>query len=105
MTKQQEIDILENAIKQLGPDSYLGPWLAQIKHSLADLVKTDIFPDITLNDVIKSIDSMKLIAIADALDIVAAAKVKADKIEKDAEKHRDTISSGLRNALRSLECW
>lgn len=105
MTKQQEIDILENAIKQLGPDSYLGPWLTQIKHGIADLVKTDIFPDITLNEAIKSSDSIKLIAQADALDIVAAAKAKADKIEKDADKHRDTISSGLRNALRSLECW
>lgn len=105
MTKQQEIDILEKAIDALGADSYLGPWLTQIRHSIADLIKLDILPDITLNDAIRSADSIKLLAQADALDIVAAAEAKADKIEKNAEKHRDSIAGAIRSACRALEQW
>lgn len=91
MTKQQEIDILSAAIKQLGPDSYLGPWLSQIKVGIVDLVKNDIFPDITLNDAIRS-----------RLDIIAAAQLKADKIEKAADSHREFVVAAIRAADRAI---
>ena len=29
-TKAQEMDVLQRAIAELGPDSYLGPWLATV---------------------------------------------------------------------------
>lgn len=102
MTKQQEVDILSAAIKQLGPDSYLGPWLSQIKAGIVDLVKNDIFPDITLNDAIRSSDSIKLIAQADGLDIIAAAQLKADKIEKTADSHREFVAAVIRAADHAI---
>lgn len=105
MTKQNEIDILSAAIKQLGPDSYLGPWLAQIKAGIVDLVKNNIFPDITLNDAIKSCDSIRLHAIADAEGIIADARAKADKIEKAADRHRETVAEAIRAASLGLERW
>lgn len=46
MTKQQELDILDATIKKLGTDSYLGPWLEQVKYEVEKMVKSDFFPDI-----------------------------------------------------------
>jgi cell division septum initiation protein DivIVA len=104
-TKQQEIEILDGAIKSLGADSYLGPWLKQIRDGVADLVKCDIFPDITLNQAILSSDNIKRHAQTEAEKIVAAAKSKADSIEKSADKHQDHIAGNIREALRALEKW
>lgn len=102
MTKQQEIEVLTKAISTLGPDSYLGPWLSQIKAEVESLVRSDIFPDITLNDAIKSGDGIKLNAIAAAAVIVNDAKLKADKIGKDADRCLEDAASRLQAAVREL---
>lgn len=103
MTKQKEIEILSAAIKQLGPDSYLGPWLTQIKAGLADLIKTDIFPDITLNDAIKSGEGIKKAAFIASDGILRAAQLKADKIEKAADAHKNSVREAIRSAQHVLD--
>lgn len=105
MTKQQEIDILSAAIKQLGPDSYLGPWLAQIKAGVIDLVKNDIFPDITPNDAIETGNRLIARATCDAIGIIADATAKAGAIIKDADAHRETVAQAIRSARSALERW
>lgn len=103
MTKQKEIEILSAAIKQLGPDSYLGPWLTQIKAGLADLIKTDTFPDITLNDAIKSGEGIKKAAFIASDGILRAAQLKADKIEKAADAHKNSVREAIRSAQHVLD--
>lgn len=105
MTKQQEVEILSAAIKQLGPDSYLGPWLVEIKAELADLIKTDIFPDITLKDAIDSGNRLIARAKCDADDVIAAAQLKADALEKAADEHRNHVSDSIHSALSALKSW
>lgn len=105
ITKQQEIEILEKAIKSLGPDSYLGPWLTQIKAGLADLIKTDMFPDITLNDAIRSGEEIKKQAFVSADDILREATLKAVKIELAADRHKYEIGTKIKEALAALERW
>lgn len=102
MTKQQEIEILSAAIEQLGPDSYLGPWLTQIKAGIADLIKTDIFPDITLRDAINSGNLLIARARCDADDIIAAAQFKADKIEKTADAHKNSVREAILRAAQHV---
>ena len=44
MTKQEELAILADTIARLGPDSYLGSWLAGSLPTLANWIRSDIFP-------------------------------------------------------------
>lgn len=104
-TKAEEIAVLDAAIKQLGPDSYLGPWLTQIRGGIADLVRCDIFPDITLNDSIKQSEHTKRVAQEEAEKIVIKAKAEADKLVRDARNLRSGIASTVSEALRALERW
>jgi hypothetical protein len=98
MTKQQEIEILEKAIAQLGPDSYLGPWLSDIKAEVQTSIRSDFFPGVSFraaeDQYVQRIEQAKL----DAGKIIAIAKHKADKIEKIAE----AIREALRSAERAL---
>ena len=47
-TKAQELAILDATIAQLGPFSYLGPWLTQVRAELEGHLRADHFPQITL---------------------------------------------------------
>lgn len=104
-TKAQEIEILDKAIRELGSDSYLGPWLTQIRGGIADLIRCDIFPDITLNDSIAQSEHTKRCAKEEAAQIVAKAKAEADKLVRDARNQKSAIASHVSEALRALERW
>jgi len=105
MTKQQEIEILDKAIKALGADSYLGPWLTQIRGGIASLIRSDIFPDITLNDAIEQGNRLIARAKSDASDIIAKAEAEAVQIRKDGQRVRDNLMSAIHAANRELQKW
>ena len=105
MTKRQEIEILEKAIAKLGPDSYLGPWLTQVKDEVESIIRSDFFPDITLNAAVDNGNNLIARARAEATDIVAAAKLKAAQIENDADKHKRAAADAVRAAIYALERW
>ena len=88
MTKQQEIDILSATIAQLGPHSYLGPWLAQIKEELAWSLRVDILPRLSLKD-----------AAADAARVIQDATTAAEQITTKAAKYQDHIKAECQRRL------
>lgn len=43
-TKKQELQILDKTIAELGPDSYIGPWLQKMRDNVKDLIMNDLLP-------------------------------------------------------------
>jgi len=46
-SKQEEIDILTEAARQLGEGSYCGPWLYSIIPEIEDSIKSDLLPAVS----------------------------------------------------------
>jgi hypothetical protein len=44
MTKPEELAVMAEAIQRLGPESYLGPWLAESLPTLRRWIETDFYP-------------------------------------------------------------
>jgi len=83
MTKAQELAALDRFIAQLGPHSYLGPWLADNR--------LDIERDITSDCAID-------------LQLPGAARHTARGIIESAREERERITDGARaNAKRILD--
>jgi cell division septum initiation protein DivIVA len=87
MTKQRELEILDATIKQLGPDSYLGPWLRESRASIERDLQSDFVP----------MCQMPGAARAEAQDIITAARTTADGIREDAEKRAKELVDKARS--------
>lgn len=105
MTKAEEIAVLEKAIAKLGPDSYLGPWLTQVRSEVESSIRSDFFPDVTLKESAAVASRIKQQAVVEAADIVAKAQKEAGAIKIAADNHRDRLMGNIREALRALERW
>jgi K+-transporting ATPase c subunit len=77
-SKSQEIEILTDAIEQLGDNSYLGPWLKEIKTELEAQIRSDFHPTISLSE-----------AATQASRIISAAAADAEKVRVYSEKAVD----------------
>lgn len=102
-SKAEELEILEAAIEQLGPDSYLGPWLTQVRAEVESAIRSDYFPEISLNEAQKRGQA-----------IVEDAKLKAEAIRQTAEREqgrkireldklRSNFIDSLRDVIRTIE--
>lgn len=80
MTKNQEIEVLTRAAAELGPDSYLGPWLTSILGELERDIRSDILPTINI-----------AWARAECFGLLADARLKAVDIKTDATRDAETI--------------
>ncbi len=102
MTKTNELEILDKAIRTLGTDSYLGPWLSQVRAEVESNIRSDFFPLITIADA--QAEAARIISRAhdESKSIVENAKVKAAVVEKDANKLRESIASAIYAAQREL---
>jgi hypothetical protein len=90
MTKQQELDILQDAITKLGPNSYLGPWLAGVKAEVGQCITCDTFPDISLRD-----------AAQRAKGIVELAEESAQRIREGSARHEKQANASLAKDIES----
>ena len=90
MTKQQEIDTLNAAIKKLGNDSYLGPWLNQVKFEVEAMVRSDFFPALSLSDSAKQ-----------CAEIIQDAKQQSDKIIQSAVEKASSVKKRQDEEMRS----
>jgi len=104
-TKRQELEILDKAIAALGPDSYIGPWLAEVRAEVESNIRSDFFPQITLADSQEAVAGIINAAKNEAVRIIAQATLKADVITKNADKHRDNIVSAIYAAQREINKW
>jgi len=102
LDKAGELAILDSAIRQLGEDSYLGPWLAQVRAEVENCIRSDYFPELTLGGAEqKSFDTIAR-AQTRAGEIIEQAKANAARIEASAVRYQAEICENIRQALRDL---
>ena len=103
MTQQDEIQILMAAAYDLGPDSYLGPWLDKAIPFIESSIRNDLIPMTIeegsqrayklVTDAKEEAETLKLKIIADAnsqaTDMILSARTKADTIGDYARKELD----------------
>lgn len=102
MTKQQELDVIRQAVATLGPDSYLGPWLAEQLPGMEHDIRSDIQPLITWNDCRERKDSELASAQELAADIRATATAELTRARQESRSHRDQTIAFYKNQLRNL---
>lgn len=103
MTKNQELEILDAAISKLGPDTYLGPWLSQIRFELKSLLQSDILPQISLEDASKEARLVLERANLEADRIVKTARKNVQGIEQNAAEEATRIGNSVLRVLRDAE--
>lgn len=101
-SKSQELEILDGAIKALGTHTYLGPWLAEVRGEVENLIRSDFFVCLTIKHNQDKAAQIVADAKAQADQIIAQAQMKADKMEKMAEKYRDSVADAIRQASAAL---
>ena len=104
MTKAQEIEILRNAVAQLGAASYCGPWLADQLLSIESAITSDYPPEAYAFSLREAhIHCEKLIAMAkeESAAIEKLAKVDADRIRESACKFSESVRGDLKQSIES----
>jgi cell division septum initiation protein DivIVA len=112
-TKEQEINALSQIATDLGPNSYLGPWIRQSLPYLADAIKSDV-PPISACQLYEHASTDRIAAAAsrhlahqEARQILDAARQKADELLRQATAEAERITGNawqaLRHAMKSLE--
>jgi hypothetical protein len=102
MNKSAELAVLDEAILKVGRDSYLGPWLAEIRAEVEALIRSDIFPTISLNETSLRREELIKEAREEAGKIVASANRKAEQIESVARACRKEAAEKLRHLAATL---
>lgn len=103
LSKNQEIEILDKTIKELGPNSYLGPWLSTVRLEVIRDITSDYNP-------VPSYDYFRATA-ENCRQLVSEAKTEAVKIICDArekatqesEKIKENLYDALQKARRALD--
>ena len=107
MTKDQELAILARAADDLGPHSYLGPWLNSVLPEIAQAITSDVTPSPELPHVAR-LRSAAIIEHAEAAvcDLRQRAEKDCadllDKARRDADQIRAYAVSDLRQAAKKL---
>lgn len=103
MNKAQEIAVLEEAVKKLGPNSYLGPWLQSISAEVANEIRCDIFPSPSLRLAEDHCRTLRKTADDYYSHRIEEAKAHAEQIRKDAHAEaRDIAASYVRGQKANL---
>ena len=107
MTKKQELEILDKTIAMLGRDSYIGPWLADVRGEVERDIRSDIAPCPTVAQS-RSIFGREVLALNEkAAKIIADASAKADKIvaaaSEEAGRIRRRVASELARCAATLD--
>jgi hypothetical protein len=94
MTKLEELAILAETVQRLGPNSYLGPWLADSLPTLRGWVQSDMFPP--------TAEALALQAAADrhqAAELLKAAGTEhTAALARCEEMRREAREQGIREA-------
>jgi len=101
-TKAQEIEILEETIQKLTPNSYLGPWLAEVKAELQAMIAADSFPCVSLTESAEQAERITAQAERKAEQIVTNAKHAAEARERVAESLAERARGLIREAGSNL---
>jgi hypothetical protein len=106
ITKDQEIKILEETIQKLTPNSYLGPWLTEVKAELQAMMRADSFPCVSLTESAEQAGRILARAEREADQMVTNAKQRAEDRERLVEDQRErarTLIIGAQQSLLAIE--
>jgi cell division septum initiation protein DivIVA len=113
LTKADELSALRRLAEQLGPHSYLGPWLQDALPHLSDSLRSDIHPisarqlhQQATADCVLGLMTMQQ-AQTEARELLDSARHKADELHQKATAEAERITGNawqaLRHAMKSLE--
>ena len=105
-TKAQELDALRALAQELGPQSYIGPWILDNLPGIEADIKADLPPVVTWSD----LRGLHTAAMADAKQIREEAERERQRIldaaRADARQVRDSVAADIRkladSALRQI---
>lgn len=101
-TKTEEIEAIAALSRQLGPNSYIGPWLANALPYLRAQLNSDLMPE-DPELIWRRAEQFKAQAIKDAQSIRAVAEEEARKILQRAREKADRETSATKaRAWRAL---
>ena len=106
LTKAEELSVLRRLAEQLGPHSYLGPWLQDALPYLSDSLRSDIHPISALqlhqqatDDRVQGLLPMQQAQI-EARELLDSARQKADVLLQQATADAERITSRAWKAIR-----
>lgn len=103
MTKDQETQILDQAIEALGDNSYLGPWLKSVRHEVVSNIRSDLTPAPTIKraeeECEKMIEETRILCEEKIMD----AQEQRGKIINEGRYEVVRQGRALREALTRLE--
>jgi cell division septum initiation protein DivIVA len=106
LTKTEELSALRRLAKQLGPHSYLGPWLQDALSYLSDSIRSDILRVSALHlhqqatdDRVLGLLTMQQAQI-EARELLGSARQKADVLLQQATADAERITSRAWQAIR-----
>lgn len=102
MRKQEELNILDGAIQQLGMDSYIGPWLSEVRASVEHDIRSDYFPMASRKQSQELCDRMIADATEKANGIIQRAEIEAKKKRDHADHYFDAVCNTIQNSLHQL---
>jgi cell division septum initiation protein DivIVA len=103
MTKTEEIKVLDQAIKEFGPHSYLGPWLMENRAQIVANITSDWTPNPILpGEANRQAREIIEHAQNEAKRIVNSAKAEAEKLEVAAHREASSIRQRARFALENI---
>lgn len=104
MNKTAEINYLHRVIQNFGPNSYLGPWLAENRASIIADITNDVTPTAPMPAEARAIGSDIIVAAQnEAARIVEAARKQAAELMMDAQERRQHIRRDLFSLARLAE--
>lgn len=103
MTKNQELQILDETIAKLGRDSYCGPWLASVRAEVENDIRCDIAPCQTTAESRRNAEQVIGAAARQAEKLVADARATAAREVAEARKQVEAIRAQLRQAMSRCE--
>jgi len=113
LTKADELSALRLLAEQLGPHSYLGPWLQDALPYLSDSLRSDIYP-ISARQLHQQATADRVLGLMtmqqaqiEARELLDSARDKADVLLQQATADAERITSrawqAIRLAMKELE--
>lgn len=103
MTKQQEIEALQQLATALGPDSYVGPWLLSALPDIEADIKSDLPPAISWQESQKlrrePEDYHKLLT----MEADNHAQAVLERAQRRIDEEMESAKQALRRAMSALD--
>jgi hypothetical protein len=102
ITKKEELEIINQTIAKLGPNSYLGPWLSSVRFELEAAIRSDLVPEVSLKQTSEQCARMVESAKRESQNITNRAKYKADEIMDAAQTATEKARTRIMDAQKEL---